>query len=674
MQLGRLKIIALLMPLLFSVHTVYCESDPSLVDKKVALTNLDITNSDSEFIQPSDDEKLNTFFQKIFQTKVDSKPEYQTFFGIKTNYDQWNDRSIKDSTKLLSVLQERLDYIYNQIDYDSLQQKNQLNYRLFEFNTKRSIQALEFKNYHYIAEPLRGIQTFIPKFLITRHHITSVSDATAYIKRVEKVTQVIEQSIEKIELQAENNIFLPRFLYQDVYNDIDELLSGYPIQGDTPHPLYKDFYRKISTLSLPDIQSRYLVNQLSLALNQHFVPAYQKLRKALESVETVSPEHVGAWKHPNGDQFYSYRLKRMTTLDIHADDIHLQGIKEVKRIHNEMLHVVNLIKTGLQDHDFEGPSPYSSHSEFLEEDNDITIERYQAPAALSNFFDELKNSDQFFFEDSSAGRQQLLVKTEEYIHQMRQKLPLLFSSAPQTNLQVKRVESFREKRSGTAFYQRPSGDGEQPGVYYLNLHDLKSLQSYRLEALTYHEALPGHHMQISIAQKLYDQPAFRRYSRYTAYSEGWGLYAERLAKEIGLYKNPYSDFGRLSMELWRACRLVVDSGLHAKRWTRQQAIDFLARNTPNDSAYIDKSVTRYILKPGQATAYTIGMLKILEMRAHMKEQLQEDFDIRLFHELILQNGPMPLDMLSENIEQWLMDHEGPVGKTTTQLTQMSPEN
>ena len=236
---------------------------------------------------------------------------------------------------------------------------------------------------------------------------------------------------------------------------------------------------------------------------------------------------------------------------------------------------------------------------------------------------------------------------------MKTQLDSLFLVKPKADLVVKAVEPFREESAGKAFYQRPSMDGTRPGVYYANLHDMKDMPKYQMEALAYHEGIPGHHMQLAIAQELTGIPKFRKFGRYTAYSEGWGLYTELLPKEIGLYQDPYSDFGRLAMELWRACRLVVDTGLHAKKWTREQAIQYLADNTPNARSEAENAIERYIVMPSQATAYTIGMIKILQLRDKAKTALGEKFDIREFHDVVLKNGPVPLDVLESLVDDYI---------------------
>jgi uncharacterized protein (DUF885 family) len=272
---------------------------------------------------------------------------------------------------------------------------------------------------------------------------------------------------------------------------------------------------------------------------------------------------------------------------------------------------------------------------------------------LQDFFEFTRTDPQFYYPETSEGKQAYLDEATALIDDMKTRLDSLFKVKPKADLVVKAVEPFREKSAGKAFYQRPAPDGSRPGTYYANLYTMKAMPIYQMAALAYHEGIPGHHMQIAIAQELEGIPKFRKFGGYTAYTEGWGLYAELLPKEIGLYEDPYSDFGRLAMELWRACRLVTDTGLHAKRWTREQAIDYLLQNTPNAESDIVKAIERYIVMPSQATAYKVGMLKILELRENAKTKLGEAFDIREFHDVVLKQGALPLATLESIVDRWI---------------------
>jgi len=303
-----------------------------------------------------------------------------------------------------------------------------------------------------------------------------------------------------------------------------------------------------------------------------------------------------------------------------ADEIHALGLSEVARIHAEMTAIKDAVG-------YEGD--------------------------LNAFFDHLRTSPEFYYENTDEGRAAYLKEATAIIDDMRENLPSAFNTFPKADLIVKRVEPFREKSAGKAFYQRPAIDGSRPGTYYANLYNMADMPIYQMEALAFHEGIPGHHMQLAIAQELENVPQFRKFSRFTAYTEGWGLYSEFLPKEMGYYKDPYSDFGRLAMELWRAARLVVDTGLHHKKWTRQEAIDYLMQNTPNPEGDCRKAIDRYIVMPGQATAYKIGMLKILEVRESAKSGMGDAFNLGDFHDVVLASGPVPLSILEERINAWV---------------------
>jgi uncharacterized protein (DUF885 family) len=273
--------------------------------------------------------------------------------------------------------------------------------------------------------------------------------------------------------------------------------------------------------------------------------------------------------------------------------------------------------------------------------------------SLQDFFLFMRNDDQFYYADSDEGRERYMTEAKDFIDKMEAKLPEYFGLTPKARMVVKRVEAFREQSAGKAFYQSPSKDGSRPGTYYANLFDMRSMPTYQMEALAYHEGIPGHHMQRAIAQELDGIPEFQKYVSFTAYTEGWGLYTEELGKDMGFYADPYSDFGRLAMELWRACRLVVDTGIHEMKWSREKAIQYLIDNTPNPEADSVKAIERYIAMPGQATAYMIGKIKIMELRDKAQAELGNKFDYRGFHDTVLKDGPVPLTLLEENVNKWI---------------------
>ena len=354
----------------------------------------------------------------------------------------------------------------------------------------------------------------------------------------------------------------------------------------------------------------------------NFVPAYQHLISYIETdLKPKSTVDAGVWKLKDGAKFYSFCLRRETTTEMTAEQIHELGLKEVARIHGEMGEIMK--KVG-----FKGD--------------------------LQAFFEFMRTDKRFYYPQTPKGKADYVKKATAVIDAMRARLPDLFITMPKAPLVVKQVEPFREATAGSAFYDAPAPDGTRPGTYYLNTYDMKVQSDFEIEALAYHEGIPGHHMQLAIAQEMTSLPKFRRFGDgFTAYVEGWGLYSEWIPKEMGFYSDPYRDFGRLSMELFRSCRLVVDTGIHTKKWTREQSIKYYKENTPTGDTEIEGMVDRHCVMPGQATAYKIGMIELQNLRAKAKTALGAKFDIRKFHEVVLTNGAVSLDVLDDLVQQYI---------------------
>jgi len=498
-----------------------------------------------------------------------------------------------------------------------------LSYRLFEREAEREAEEFKFRFDVYPITQRRGMHTQVPTFLINIHKIDSVQDADAYIARLNAIPKLFDQLIGSLRTRENKGVIAPRFVFPLVLDACHKVIRGKPFDssGDKS-PLLVDFTKKIGALGNVDSETRdRLLSQATTALKESIKPAYEKLIGFLEEQSKRANDDAGAWKLRDGADFYRSCLRISTTTDLSAKDIHETGLKEVSRIQAEMIKVKDKVR-------FKGD--------------------------LQAFFKFMREDQRFYLPDTEEGRSKYLANAISIIDEMKKHLGELFLTKPKADIVVKAVESFRDLSAGHAFYQRPSPDGKWAGTFYVNLHNIASNPTYQLEALAYHEGIPGHHMQTVIAQQLTGIPKFRRFSNaYTAYSEGWGLYSELTPKEIGMYQDPYSDFGRLAQELWPAARLVVDTGIHEKKWTREKAIDYLKQNTPNSEADCIDSVYRYIVNPGQATAYTIGMIKILELREKARKELGSKFDIRDFHNAVLSNGEVPLDVLQEQIERWI---------------------
>ena len=551
-------------------------------------------------------------------------PVYQTYMGIKQDYDKWDDGSEAFALEDLALAKQDLQTLQS-FDRSQLDESTQVSYDLMQQRLEESISDFKWRNYSYPVNQMFGTHSMVPAFLINQHQITDVSDAKAYIARLNGVPKVFEQLEVDLETRAEMGIIAPKFVFPHVIESSKNILKGAPFAPGDDSTLLADFKRKVNALTIEQNEKDALISEATNALKQSVGPSYTSLITYLEKLETRADTRDGAWKFPDGEAYYNNALARTTTTELTAKEIHAIGLAEVARIHDEMREIKE--KVG-----FEGD--------------------------LTAFMQFMKEDKQFYKPNTPEGKQAYLDKAVALIDNMKARLDELFIVKPKADLVVKAVEPFREKSAGKAFYQQPAPDGSRPGIYYANLYDMMAMPTYQMEALAYHEGIPGHHMQIAIAQELEGVPKFRKFGGYTAYLEGWGLYSEFVPKEMGLYEDPYSDFGRLAMELWRACRLVVDTGIHAMKWTRQQGIDYYVNNTPNATSDGVKMVERHIVMPSQATAYKIGMIKIIALREEAKQTLGEQFDIREFHDVVLKNGPVPLNTLEGFVNEWVASKQG----------------
>lgn len=582
----------------------------------------EVKNYSQEEIQ-METKKANEFFDKVFDDYVDRHPIDQSYLGIKKDQDKWNDISDEHEAAELEIVKSNLEKLKKDFSLEKLNEQGKLSYRIFEFNARQKIENFRWRFHNYPVNQLFGLHSEIPSFLINIHQIEDTTDARAYISRLQKVGPLLDQLIKNVSARVEKGIVPPKYVFSKVMEDCKNITTGAPFEKTkVKSSLLDDFTNKVSKLSIDAELRTQLIKDAESALVDSVQPAYNKLVIYLSNLESIATHDDGVWKFPEGNLYYQAALKQMTTTDMASDEVYTLGVKEVERIHGQMREIMKKVN-------FEGDS-------------------------LPDFFKYMREDKKFYYPNDANGKAAYLKRTIEIIDTMRLSLNDLFITKPKAELIVKAVEPFREKSAAGAFYQEPAPDGSRPGIYYANLYDMSAMPNYEMEALAYHEAIPGHHMQLSIAQELQGIPKFRRYaSNFIAYVEGWGLYSELIPKELGFYRDPYSDFGRLSMELLRAGRLVVDVGIHHKKWTRQQAIDYFMKNTPNSEIDCRREIERYIVMPGQATAYKIGMIKILDLRAKAKKELGAKFNIKEFHEEVLKYGALPLLMLEENIDLWI---------------------
>nr|WP_321359544.1 DUF885 domain-containing protein [uncultured Hyphomonas sp.] len=571
--------------------------------------------------------RLNEWFDEKFTETVSRSPISQTYLGIKDDYGEWDDVSDANALKELEIQRADVAEMESSFNPDLLDHQAKISWRIAKMNLKHAEEDYKYRHHRYVFDQMNGVQAEIPAFLINQHQIASKSDAEAYISRLNGIPAYLEQNLENARIALADGIQPPAFVYDYVLSDAQGVITGAPFDDSgKDSPLMDDFRKKVTTLvdagTISQAEADELLDDATDALTNSVGPAYEAaIAELTEQAKTASTDD-GAWKLPDGDAYYASRLADYTTTDMTAEQIHNLGLAEVARIQDEMRGIMKQVG-------FKG--------------------------TLKEFFDYTRTDPKFFKPNTPEGKSEYLDEATTWIDQMREDLPNVFKTFPKADLTVKAVEPFREKSAGKAFYSQPAPDGSRPGTYYANLYRMQDMPTYQMQALAFHEGIPGHHMQIAIAQELTDVPKFRKYGGFTAFVEGWGLYSEYLPKEMGYYSDPYDDFGRLAMELWRAARLVVDTGIHDQHWTREQAVQYLLDNTPNPAGDAQKAIERYIVMPGQATAYKIGMNKIVELREKAKAELGDKFDIREFHDIVLKDGALPLDILEENVDQWVAD-------------------
>jgi len=585
------------------------------------------------FAQSGDETaRLNAWFEARFEEQLDFSPIQQTLLGRKDDYDRidlFSEAAIDERIAWGRAAHAELERSF---DRERLTPEGRMSYDIWMYQHERGEAALEFRRRGYLFHQMGGSHTDLPRILITAHAVDDESDMLAYISRVAEIGRAIRELVVRAEAASGEGVHAPRFAYEAVIEQARALISGAPFEegASASSPLWADATAKIDTLmvngAIGGFRAASLRGATARALIEELAPAYRELVAWAESELPLAGESAtGIWNLPQGGAYYVERLESMTTTSMTADEIHALGLAEVARIRSEMESIRDAVG-------FDGD--------------------------LDAFFAFVRDDPRFYYESTDEGRQAYLAKAERDLDFIEARLPEYFGLLPKAPLEVRRVEPFREVAGQAQHYQRGTPDGSRPGIYYSHLIDMSSMPIPTLEATAYHEGLPGHHLQLSIAQELTGLPTFRTVAGFTAFSEGWGLYAELLAKEMGGYADPYSDFGRLTNEIWRALRLVVDTGLHAERWTEEQAVRYMLANSAIAEGQVRAEVRRYIVMPGQATSYKIGMLKIQELRARAETALGDSFDIRDFHDVVLGSGGLPLTLLERRVDEWLASAPG----------------
>jgi uncharacterized protein (DUF885 family) len=553
---------------------------------------------------------LRTLIDREWEYDLEQSPTRASRLGDRRWNDRWNDVSLsaiearhRHDVAVLAQIQK--------IDRRQLNKSDQLNYDLFKRDYENSVEGYQ---YHWYLVPLNqrgGIQS--ENELADSLRFETVKDYEDWIARLNSFPHYMDQTVALMRQGIREHLVLPKVIMQRVPAQIDKQIVS---DGDADRSLfYKPFKHFPKNITIPD-QER-LMREALTAIRANIIPAYRGFKKFF--VEEYLPacyDEVGAWQMPKGDAMYAFFVRQYTTTNVTPQQVHEKGLSEVKRIHGEMLEVLNQVG-------FKGTLP--------------------------EFFTFLRTDKRFYYKTP----EELFAAYQALAKRIDPNLVKVFRTLPRMPYGVEPIPSAIAPDTTTAYYRQPSGDGSRAGTYFVNLFKPETRPKWEMMALSLHESVPGHHLQIALAQEQGDIPNFRRYGGYTAFVEGWGLYAESLGEDMGLYDDPYAKFGQLTYEMWRAVRLVVDTGMHQMHWTRKQAIDYFMENAPKQELDITNEIDRYIAWPGQALAYKTGELKIKELRARASSELGEKFDLREFHEIVLGSGAVPLDVLERNVNEWI---------------------
>ena len=576
-------------------------------------------------------ERLNAWFDAKYEEELQFSPIGLTFLGRKDKNDQIDCFTLECHEEQLAWRVAATEEMENEFDYDALSPADRISYDIWKYQTEQEVAGEEYLYNGYIFDQMNGPQGFMPTFLINFHNVESVEDFDALVNRISETGRAMNEAILIARESASRGVHAPKFAYEGVIDQSKKVITGAPFTEGEDSALYADVKSEIAKLSeageLTEEEADAKLEQARIALVDNLQPAYEAIIAFAEEDMANSPDPdspVGADTQPNGKDYYNHLLATQTTTDLTADEIHEIGLAEVARIHEEM----EAIK---QEVGFEG--------------------------TLQEFFTMLRDSkddERFYYPNTDEGRQAYIDDATRDIENIKANLPEFFGILPKADLVVKRVEPFREQDGAAQHYYPGTPDGSRSGTYYAHLSDMTAMPKRELEVIAYHEGIPGHHMQISIAQELEGVPQFRTQAGFTAYIEGWALYSEWLATEFpDTYEDPYSNFGRLGSEIWRAIRLVVDTGIHSKGWTEEEAVQYILNNTAITEMQARSEIQRYIVMPGQATSYKIGMMKIQQLRKKAEDELGDKFDIRAFHDTVLGGGALPLEILERRIDQWI---------------------
>ena len=580
---------------------------------------------------------IKHFYDRVFVEFALASPELVTQLGVPVLYDMSKDElaDVSDEKQWEEFEDLKDDYeTLMSYDFESQSKENQLNTKIFGYFLKTQLDGEPFFYHGYPVNQMFGEQSNLPSMMESSHKLRNKSDIEAYITRLSLFDTKFEQVLDNLKLREEKGIIPPTYIIDRVLNE----MNGFTGQGESTeinleidedpvrsNILFANLKTKLDDVEdLTDEEKAEYLAQAEEQVRTTVFGAYQELIDYFTELKTKSNQEAGVWKFPNGDEFYAYQLKVNTTTNYTPEQIHQTGLAEVDRIKSEMWDI--LLSEGYTD----------------------------TTQAIGAVIQEINKEDRFLYQNNDDGRKQVLAEYNRILDEITGRMGEVFAIMPKAELEVLRVPEFKEEGAPGAYYQGPAMDGSQGGRFYANLRDVSETVKFGMKTLAYHEGIPGHHFQVAIQSELEGVPIFRTLALFSAFTEGWALYTERLAWEMGMYENdPFGNLGRLQAEMFRAVRLVVDTGIHYKRWTREEAIAYMVANTGMTTTEVTTEIERYIVMPGQACAYKTGMIKILELREKAMNELGDQFDIKEFHNVVLKNGAVPLDILEEIIDDYL---------------------
>lgn len=569
---------------------------------------------------------IDWFYSRAFLKFSLQQPEMLTSlrildqFGIRGHNAELSDASPQAGEDMLAYWREEHE-VFKRYDRSDYEGQDLLSYDVFDFFMSNQLaEADRWRFHNFPVNQMFGVQSNLPDFMVQQHVVEDELGAEHYIARLNQFDQKFDGVLEGLRVREERGILPPSFAVTKVIDQIEGFLDS-PAEE---HLLVVEFDEKLDAVDEAELDQarREELHELAVeAVAQSVYPAYEELLAYLRDLETKATSNGGVWRLPEGDAFYRQAIRQHTTTDMSAEEIHEIGLAEVERIGREMDAILR--------------------AEGLTE------------GTIGERVQQLSEQPDQLYPDTDEGREQILADYQAIIDEIDPAMDEYFNLRPETGVQVKRVPEFAEETSAGAYYQRPSLDGERPGVFFANLRDVSEIPKFGMRTLAYHEGIPGHHFQIAITQELEGIPMFRRLLPFTAYSEGWALYTEQLAWEIGFQDDPLDNLGRLQAEMFRAVRLVVDTGMHHKRWSREEAIDYMLANTGMGEGEVEAEIERYLVMPGQALSYKVGMMKIVELRERARRELGDAFSLPEFHDQILGHGALPLTLLEQVVDDWI---------------------